>query len=60
VTGANYQYEPYYQNSQYNVVRSSGELTNETGVARLNDKDSMASKAGFENTVFNRTGIVDY
>ena len=60
VTGTDYQYEPYYQNSEYNTDRTSGELLNERATARMSKKDSMSHKVGFENTSFNAAGVKAY
>lgn len=55
-TGTDMQYEPYYQDSNFDNDRSANTSLNETGDSLVKNAYSEALKNGYEASTFNRTG----
>ena len=61
VGSANYQYEPYYQDSKYKTNRFSDETLQAKGENYWSTKTSKVNRLGQENAVFDRSGtLTDY
>jgi hypothetical protein len=62
VTGKAYQYEPYYQNTQYKIDKTTGEDDVEFGTTINLVSGTTTNKSGFDAASFDRTavGLSDY